>query len=206
MPNNTTIELTVSGNPAVLDEFIEAHIVKLCEPDKYTDETHHFDFSTIIPRPALYERNSFSVDGNGNGWYGGKHKEKDEELPTKLLAQYGAGDWYDWCVKNWGVKWNSYDNNINTDYGKASGGRGSIQINFQTAWTIPEGIFLELMELYPELVFEVECLEESGGFAGYICYEHGFADESKIFTDMESWQEQAGKMLGYEFDENGDLI
>ena len=205
MPNNTSIELAVSGDSKVLELFIASHIIEMDEPDKYSDETHHFDFNTIIPRPALYDRNSFSVNEKGEGVYGGKHKEKDEELPAKLQAKYGSGDWYDWCVSNWGVKWNSYDNNLNTDT-RDYNGVGSIMLCFQTAWTIPEGIFLELMELYPELTFEVECLEEGGGFAGTIVYAEGFADESQLFTDEESWRNTATNMLGYEFDDNGDLI
>lgn len=194
--------MSVSGDIKVLDLFIASHIIKMDEPDKYTDETHHFDFNTIIPRPALYDRNAFGMDR----LYGGKYEEKDEELPAKLQAKYGSSDWYDWCTTNWGVKWNSYDNNINTDYGEGVDGQGEILINFQTAWTIPEGIFYELCELYPELVFQVDCLEEGGMFSGTIIYEDGCADESGMSTEMSDWQEQATKMLGYEFDENGDLI
>lgn len=203
MPNNTTIELSVSGNTKVLALFAASHLIPLVEPDPYTDETLHFDFNTIIPMPVLYKRNAFGMDG----LYGGKYETKDEELKLTLLEKYGSQDWYDWCVANWGVKWNSYDNNINTSMGDpALFNDGVIHIEFQTAWTIPEGIFLELAELYPELIFEVECLEEGGGFAGYIRYEDGEVDETQLYTDIENWREQASKMLGYEFDENGDLI
>ncbi len=205
MPNNTSIELQISGDVNVLDLFIASHIIPLSEPDKYSDETNHFDFNTIIPRPALYYRNAFGVSAGGAGMYGGEHESKDEELPAKLLEKYGSSDWYDWSVKNWGVKWNSYDNLLNIDT-RGYNGTGSILLCFQTAWTIPEGIFLELMELYPELTFEVECLEEGGGFAGTIMYADGFADESQLNTDIESWREVATNILGYEFDENGDVI
>jgi len=205
MPNNTSIELAVSGDSKVLQLFIASHIVKLDVPDKYSDETHHFDFNTIIPQPALYARNAFSVTDKGVGMYGGIWEYKDEELPAKLSEKYGHSDWYGWCVANWGVKWNSYDNLLNTDTHDYNGS-GSILLCFQTAWTIPEGIFVELSELYPELTFEVECLEEGGGFAGTIVYEEGFADETNLHTDIETWREVATNMCGYEFDEDGNLI
>ena len=44
------------------------------------------------------------------------------------LLQYGYGDWYDWCSRNWGTKWNAYGMHVNQE---------SQSIRFLTAWDMP---------------------------------------------------------------------
>ena len=31
--------------------------------------------------------------------------QRDPELAQRFIVEYGAPDWYDWQVKNWGTKW-----------------------------------------------------------------------------------------------------
>lgn len=57
------------------------------------------DFEKIIPIPKELE----NTDPNG-----------------------GSLNWYNWCSKNWGTKWNSYDGNVTED-----------GIGFNTAWSPP---------------------------------------------------------------------
>ena len=77
-------------------------------------------------------------------------KEKKFNSINELGKQYieniknhNFPQWYDWCVENWGTKWNveddidvNYDKNIN-----------EYDISFQTAWSVPTGI----VERYSEL-------------------------------------------------------
>lgn len=52
------------------------------------------------------------------------------------IKKYNFPQWYDWCIENWGTKWNveedvdiAYDKNID-----------EYDISFQTAWSVPTGI------------------------------------------------------------------
>lgn len=71
------------------------------------------------------------------------------------IKKYNFPQWYDWCVKNWGTKWNVeedvdivYDKNID-----------EYDISFQTAWSVPTGIvkrYSELCEDDEEFYWEYE--------------------------------------------------
>lgn len=71
------------------------------------------------------------------------------------IKKYNFPQWYDWCVKNWGTKWNVeedvdivYDKNID-----------EYDISFQTAQSVPTGIvkrYSELCEDDEEFYWEYE--------------------------------------------------
>lgn len=73
---------------------------------------------------------------------------------------YGCKDWYDWCVKNWGTKW---------DAGEASiyeHSEEEAEIVFDTAWGPPIE-WVKIVELkYPDLRFELHYDEPGMGFKG----------------------------------------
>lgn len=66
--------------------------------------------------------------------------------------KYGGKDWYDWSVENWGTKWNAYDIDAEDDY-----------ISFLTAWSAPIPIYLKLVEMFPEVDFELSWADEDMG-------------------------------------------
>lgn len=55
--------------------------------------------------------------------------------------EYGFKTWYDWCIYNWGTKWNAYENEhfSNKKYNV---------IIFETAWSYPNKIIKELAKKY----------------------------------------------------------
>ena len=59
------------------------------------------------------------------------------------IKNYNFPQWYDWCVENWGTKWNVEDD-IDVVYDKNI---DEYDISFQTAWSVPTGI----VERYSEL-------------------------------------------------------
>lgn len=76
-----------------------------------------------------------------------------QELGRKYqqnMEKYGATNWYDWCVNNWGCKWNACRTNVDT--------RGDIAIvTFQTAWAPPiKTLFTSVLEKteHPHYVLE----------------------------------------------------
>jgi hypothetical protein len=55
---------------------------------------------------------------------------------------YGATDWYDWCVGNWGTKWNAMEVDISLE---------DNTIRFQTAWSAPTPVIEKLAKLFPDV-------------------------------------------------------
>lgn len=63
----------------------------------------------------------------------------DEFTVRRLLKEYGAAYWYDWCVENWGTKWpaSEVDTKVVAD---------RLVFNFFTAWDPPFPIISKFME------------------------------------------------------------
>ena len=70
--------------------------------------------------------------------------------------KYGAKDWYDWSIQNWGTKWNALDTIVN-DPGEAN-------VYFHTAWSAPLPFLDALSQKYPELTFDYEFADEDIGY------------------------------------------
>ena len=80
------------------------------------------------------------------------------------IANYGAKTWYEWCNREWGTKWNAYDQkkiNDNT-------------IEFQTAWAgVPE-LIEKLSNQFPELTISYMYADEDWGCnVGEYLFENG---------------------------------
>lgn len=71
------------------------------------------------------------------------------------LVKYGATTWYNWCISNWGTKWNAYGQNDkrNTDD----------TIFFQTAWSSPVSLIIELSSLFPKTKLQLTYADEDSG-------------------------------------------
>lgn len=71
--------------------------------------------------------------------------------------EHGACTWYDWSIINHGTKWN---NDPDTPVVDAETGN----LRFDTAWAMPEPIFMELSRQYPQLTFDVSWADEDIGY------------------------------------------
>ena len=76
------------------------------------------------------------------------------KIAVENIKKYGASDWYDWCIENWGTKWNGYDSEVCEDN----------QFKFCTAWSAPHPILKKLSELYPEITITHQWADEDYGF------------------------------------------
>lgn len=89
------------------------------------------------------------------------------ELAEKELfntQQYGYKNWYDWCVAEWGTKW---------DVGRDKGARSlsiksdakKVKIRFSSAWSPPIGFY---EKMHDQLGYEIEAyfFEPGVGFCG----------------------------------------
>ena len=106
----------------------------------------------------------------------------DAEQAEANVEKYGASDWYQWCINNWGTKW---------DVGEESDGidrvdDNKVKLSFDTAWGPPIAFYEYLDE---ELDFEITAfyLEEGMGFAGKYSSESG--DESFNFDGSEDLED-----------------
>ena len=72
------------------------------------------------------------------------------------IIKYGAMDWYDWSIKNWGTKWNACD----TCYNENSPN----EIWFNTAWNDVRNLILEMSRNHPENTFYYTYSEEQMGY------------------------------------------
>lgn len=70
------------------------------------------------------------------------------------LKKYGAKTWYEWCTKNWGTKWNSY--NAQIVFARAN----KVRIEFQTAWTPPIPVYRAISEQYSNVEIEALWFDE----------------------------------------------
>ena len=78
------------------------------------------------------------------------------------MQKYGCQDWYSWANKHWGTKWDCYD--VEDTFYDCTTKDGTRQAywNFTTAWDMPRGLIRYLTKQFPELIFDIEGLCESG--------------------------------------------
>lgn len=107
------------------------------------------------------------------------------------LEKYGYKDWYDFCIDKWGCKWNANNTDVYSNI-----------ISFETPWSSPDGIFIELSKHVPIRV--VSC-DEFGNFGNITDYVDGEActvldDSDAVYDYMITCDEL------YAYDKNGDII
>lgn len=107
----------------------------------------------------------------------------------KNLENYGHIDWYDWCWKNWGVKWDideSFSCNKDT-------------MVFDTAWATPIPIFETLSKEFPEDLIEVQYADEDiyGNNIGILKFKNG-----DMIYDVNRNVRFANRVWNYVLDEN----
>lgn len=83
------------------------------------------------------------------------------------VIKYGYADWYDWCVENWGTKWNACNVNYYPEDDNTT-------IFFQTAWADVSNLIQELSRKYPKNTFEYSYAEEGmGNYCGFVNFKNG---------------------------------
>ena len=94
------------------------------------------------------------------------------------LTKYKAATWYEWCIREWGTKWNASDAvaKINKN--------GSAKISFQTAWAPPVPVLTALSHMFPENTFTAKYYEQGMQFQGVLELKNGevVKDEEKKYT------------------------
>ena len=100
----------------------------------------------------------------------------------------GCGDWYEWCVENWGTKWTACEADVD----------GNV-ITFETAWAPCSPIVEKLSELYPKITMEYCYFEPGISLAGRERYCDGECVQIQIYDYDEDDYRLIGESFGYDF-------
>ena len=124
---------------------------------------HRLDFMKIHPYPK-----ELDITAGREGADDSPEQRALVAAEEANLKKHGYKNWYDWCVNNWGTKWNAGGDNdaMQVDYDEDVGNQGIALFQFDTAWAPPLGVMEKLMETHPELSIECRYHEPGVGFFG----------------------------------------
>ena len=127
------------------------------------NEKGELDFEQIMPVPAILDKIQIHTDKV-------MIRESNDAPPRhptpedlQALDAAGATSRYDWCVENWGTKWNPSDAHVDINEEMCS-----IYLRFDTAWAPPEGIAHHLMKCFPNADIDWFFKEPLMRFAGWV--------------------------------------
>jgi len=161
---------------------------------------HKLDFMKIHPYPKALD-----ITAGREGPDDSPEQKALVAAEESNLDKYGYKNWYDWCVNNWGTKWNAGGDNpdMMVDYDYDEDGDTVIALfQFDTAWAPPLGVLEKLMDTHPELSIECRYHEPGVGFFGVWtdgsdrCYE---TEQFPKSTDPFWTQHQDGLLLDEHF-------
>jgi len=176
VPNNTDNVLVIQGPSEDVKDF-----EKLMIRPVDGDGKESFDFSAIIPIPAAMSNihcGSTTINGERvSSWRtdeDGNDIAIEESELAELQDRYGCTNAYNFAVNNWGTKWNAYCFNYLDGWNDSEEGR--LEIEFQTAWSPPMGVYEKLAEVFPRLDITAYWSDE-GSYERSIVYEHAGEEE-----------------------------
>lgn len=163
MANYCDCDLLIKGTVQAVEEFL-ANV-------RGNGET--FDFNQILPYPAHFQE----ADDRAELW-----KERNNDLSTFEQAEsppkdgYNNGGW-EWCKENWGSA-GGIESRIVRRWADAE--TNSVEINFLSPWSAPEGLIQYASNKFPNLKFVLVYYEGGCGFHGILECENGkiLRDES----------------------------
>ena len=138
-------------------EDVQSFVENVKGKEGTTYEGREFDFNHFIPQPeGLYDE-----------------KSEDNIFPN----------WYNWNIENWGTKWNA---SVDDAY-VASDKEGfpyEYHYDMRTAWADPRPVIFKMIEMYPQLDFNISGEEESNAYGIYVSSsEDVFLEEEPTLID-----------------------
>lgn len=150
MPNWIRNRVLINGTKAQVKRVLDA--LKRDKSD--------VDFNRIIPVPESLT----------NAICGSPLSDEQNALQEENVQKYGYPTWYEFCVGEWGCKWNAHKVSVN----------GNI-MEFETPWSMPDGIAKKLSEMFPEVTLEWMYADEDTGYN--VGEEHYKAGEVVLSVD-----------------------
>lgn len=172
MPNHITNRLTIIPNETNVTLFTGEDVLRVREAIKGEKEDQYIDFHKIAPIPKELEgtvspmriisQEEYDIQElkiakdelteNERNW--GISRGLTQALADEYKKKFGHCDWYGWQTSNWGTKWNAYDQ-YEVDENC---------IEFNTAWSTPYSLLVNLSKMFPQVTFEVEYADEDFGY------------------------------------------
>lgn len=116
---------------------------------------------------------------------------RDEaKVVESLIEKYGAADWYDFCVNNWGTKWD-----VGGEYCYIDGDDKSVSMSFESAWSPPTGLYVKL----EELGFNVRAMYYEPGMAFAGIYEDAYDETFNLEGTADEVEAEIPKELDEAF-------
>lgn len=156
MPNWVKNHVLIMDRQAIKDCVKTEHR----QGNGWEEDVEFFDFNEIIPMPEeLKDKTRYYPKCDA-----------DEKEDKELVAKYGADNWYDWSVDNWGTKWN-------TDSVRKVSPQA---VEFDTAWSTPEPLIEALSKKYHTTVSVCYADEDLGNNCG----EYEYKDGEKVLDEV----------------------
>jgi hypothetical protein len=157
MPNWVYNGLTIEGNPEQVDKLVEQMNRPFVDYIQAAGDLAYGIKETKYINPIFSFRNIVSPTD----------LEAYKAQPD-FKAEGQQNDWYNWNIRNWGVKWDVAvaENNTSPDtYMEGpvlNGDNKVVYYNFETAWGIPVQALEKLSSQFPSLLFTLSYEEETG--------------------------------------------
>lgn len=101
--------------------------------------------------------------------------QNDKKLAAEFTKKYGADDWYNWRIKNWGIKWDLADVSADSDEYE-----DFAEYTFDTPWGPPVQAFEEISKMYPFLEFRLKYDESGMAFMGAAIIQNGETNDNSV--------------------------
>ena len=111
----------------------------------------HEDPAMIVRAKAAFAEGNFLQEfipvpkgllEEGGESYGGPDAKKYDTIRAKNKAEFGYNSWYDWCINEWGTKWDVGDGN-----GIQTWDDHELIVYFDSAWSPPIAAYEKLLDL-----------------------------------------------------------
>lgn len=206
MPNHVINILTITGDK----KKVQAVLTQIQSKKKEDGTFAAIDFNEVVPMPEDLSIESGSSAQTAKAIIADMLKNPEFSIKEYALEnlekltrsasvlpylknyfKYGSTDWYDWCYKHWGTKWNAYSVEIT----------GKSQIQFQTAWSTPLPVIQKLSEQHKDVTIRVEFADEDlGANCGWYELKGGEMVDITSLSGDEAIQ-HACTLWGYDYDE-----
>ena len=141
------------------------------------------------PRPVIVKIRSVMTD-----------PDHDSQLLKWMrpMPEDQQDNWYDWCVGNWGTKWDITDPVVLDETEE-----DSITIGFETAWGPPIQAFRHWAQQDGRVSYRLVYIETGMAFTGWDAWDGEYFDEdfADHGTDPDRYWEMAQEEFGIEQDE-----
>ena len=175
------------------------NVVEIRGPQKVVKALvdHRLDFMKIYPYPK-----DLDIVAGRSGADDSPEQIQLVAAEESNLKKYGYKNWYDWCVSEWGTKWNAGgSDNADMQIDFDEDGDDSIALfQFDTAWAPALGVLQKLRDDHPELSIECRYHEPGVGFFGVWTDGHDRCYDNIEGSKDTFWQSDDGRLLDETFD------